>query len=143
MACVVLVAAVVGFAAHRWFDIVLLYGFLLGATGGLTAWMVLDEFDPKLQGTRAIAVAGVGAAAVICLLSGYFRYRFDVAGMDARPGWGRYLSDTAGAGAAFGRRGWSSTIDLGAPFVWGARVTELTVAMLVGGGVARTVDLRR
>lgn len=140
---VVLSAGVVAFAAHQWFYVMVLYGFLIGTCGGLMAWMVLDEFDPSRQGTPIMAVGGLATATITYVLYEYLRYRFDVAGLGARPGWWDHLGDTARQGAAFGRLGRDSTIDLGAWFVWGARAVEFAIAMCCGAGIARTVDLRR
>lgn len=137
------VAAVVAYGAHRWFYVLLLYAFLIGMTGGLMAWMVLDEVDPDRQGTRLMAVAGVAAAAVAYLLYEYLLYRFDVAGFEPRPGWWSYLTETAQGGATFGRLGRTSSIDLGAWFVWSTRVLEFGIAMACGAGVARSVNFRR
>src|SRR5690554_1219937 len=111
---IALSAGIVAFAAHRWFDVILLYGFLLGMCGGLMAWLVLDELDPDLQGTRTMAVAGLVTAAATYGFYEYLRYRLDVAGLAAPPGWWEYLAETARDGASFGRVGRSSTIDQGA-----------------------------
>lgn len=143
LVCTGAVAAVVAYAAHQWFYVLLLYGFLIGMTGGLMAWMVLDEFDPGLQGTGRMAVAGAAAAAVTYLLYEFLRYRLDVSGFDLRPGWWDHLVETGREGVAFGRVGRTSTIDLGTGFVWGFRVLESAIAVFVGGAIARQVDIRR
>ncbi len=140
---VVLSAGVIAFAAHQWFYVIVLYGFLIGMCGGLMAWMVLDEFDPSLQGTRAMAVGGLATAAFTYVLYEYIRYRLDVAGIDVRSGWWDHLGETARQGSAFGRLGRVSTITLGAWFVWGARGLELAIAMCCGAGIARAVNYRR
>lgn len=137
-----LVAGVVAFAAHQWFYVIVLYGFLIGMCGGLMAWMVLDAFDPELQGTRIMAIAGLATATATYLLYEYLRYRFEVIGIDPRPLWWDHLQETAQAGASFGRLGRNSTIDLGPVFVWAARALDLAIAMCCGWGIARTVNLR-
>lgn len=140
---IALSAGIVAFAAHQWFYVIVTYGFLLGMSGGLMAWMVLDEFDPDLQATQIMAGAGLATATVTYLLYEYLRYRLDVAGAGTRPGWWEYLDATARQGAAFGRLGRASTIDLGAWFVWSARALELIITMCCGAATARAVVHRR
>lgn len=136
-------AAAVAFAAQHWIDVIVLYGFLIGMSGGLMAWMVLDELDPDLQGSRVMAAAGVATATVTYGLYEYLRYRFAVAGLNPLPGWGEHLLRTADQGAEFGRLGRTWTAHLGPQVVWGARALELAIAMCCGGCIARAIRFRR
>lgn len=136
---IVAIAAILGFARYHFGGMFPLMALLIGLSGGVFGWVLMDEFDKQASWPAAIAAALM----ILAIYAGhrYIDYLLVQNSLNFYLAFWDYLMISAGFDHTLGRTGRTSIFGTGAWLGWGLWTLELLLALGMGGALAKYMDV--